>query len=57
MSEHATPRRLGKMISHLRWEDLPAEVLLELVRPRRLGKMSTSSGRGKRLGREAEGGS
>ena len=57
MSGHATPRKLGKMIPHLRWEDLPVEVLLELVRPRRLGKMSVPGGRGKRLGREAESGS
>ena len=46
-------RRLGKMVSHLTWETLPAEVLLELVRPRRLGKMSKSIRRDKQVGREA----
>jgi len=45
-------RRLGKMVSRLTWENLPVEVLLELVRPRRLGKMSTSIRRGKQVGRE-----
>ena len=57
MGGRGGPRRLGKMVSHLRWEDLPVEVLLELVRPRRLGKISMPGGRGKWLGREAEGGS
>ena len=46
-------RRLGKMVSRLTWESLPAEVLLELLRPRRLGKMSVLTKRGRRLGREA----
>ena len=45
-------RRLGKMISHLTWEVLPVEVLLELVRPRRLGKMIASVRRDKQVGRE-----
>ena len=45
-------RRLGKMVSRLTWENLLAEVLLELVRPRRLGKMSTLIKRGKQVGRE-----
>lgn len=33
--------RVGKMISHIRLDNLPPDVLLELAKPKRVGKMKS----------------